>query len=175
MKEHRVDAYHRRGLDGTLAGAAKVAGEFIESEVTLALAVGGGRVIDTFKLAAARSNTELVACPTTIAHDGISSPVASLLYGTPEVRRSFAAAMPAGIVIDLDVIASAPERTLRAGAGDLVSNLTAVLDWRLADRVGADRFDAFSAMIAENAARSLFRMTDLVARARRSSSPRACC
>lgn len=161
LGEHGIEAYHRRGLDGTLADAANIAAEFIEKEVTLAVGVGGGRVIDTFKLAAARSGTEFVACPTTIAHDGISSPVASLLHGTPGVRRSFAASVPAGVVIDLDVVASAPERTLRAGAGDLASNLTAVLDWRLADRAGADQFDAFSAMIAEHAARSLFRMTRL--------------
>src|SRR3712207_7715075 len=43
--------------------------------------------------------------------------------------------------------------TIRAGVGDLVSNLTACMDWRLADRHGRDKYDAYSAMIAEAAAR----------------------
>ena len=34
-----------------------------------------------------------------------------------------------------------------------MSNLTAILDWQLADRLGRDRYDAFAAMIAEGAAR----------------------
>ena len=152
-----VDCY---GLDGTLAGAARLAAQIIEDEITLAVAVGGGRVIDTVKLAAARSGIEFVSCPTTIAHDGISSPVASLLP-RDSGRRSFAAAMPAGIVVDIEVIASAPARTVRAGLGDLMSNLTAILDWQLAHRRGKDRYDAFAAMIAENAARSLLDLESL--------------
>ena len=34
------------------------------------------------------------------------------------------------------MIGSAPPRTLRAGVGDLVSNLTALMDWRRADELG---------------------------------------
>jgi glycerol-1-phosphate dehydrogenase [NAD(P)+] len=59
------------------------------------------------------------------------------------------------------VIGAAPARTLRAGLGDLVSNLTAILDWQLAQRAGRERFDAYSAMIAENAARSVLDLPDL--------------
>jgi len=50
---------------------------------------------------------------------------------------------------------------VRAGVGDLASNLTAILDWRLADRRGQDRFDQFSAMIAESAARPVVDLEDL--------------
>lgn len=146
--------------DGTLRAAAQLAARIIEEEVTLGVAVGGGRVIDTVKLAAARTGTEFVACPTTIAHDGMSSPVASLRRDGGG-RGSFAAVMPAGVLVDLSVIATSPMDTVRAGVGDLLSNLTAGLDWRLADRAGADRFDAFSAMIAENAARTVLRFGDL--------------
>jgi glycerol-1-phosphate dehydrogenase [NAD(P)+] len=101
-----------------------------------------------------------VSIPTTIAHDGISSPVASLVIGDG-TRSSFAAAMPSGIIVDIGVIGSAPPRTLRAGVGDLASNLTAALDWQLADDAGLDRFDAFSALIAGNAARPVLELPDL--------------
>lgn len=91
---------------GELVQAADLAARVISDDITLAVAVGGGRVIDTVKLAAARTGTDFISVPTTIAHDGISSPVASL--ATSGRRQSHAAAMPAGIVVDTDVIADAP-------------------------------------------------------------------
>ncbi|MEO7197148.1 MAG: iron-containing alcohol dehydrogenase family protein [Solirubrobacterales bacterium] len=148
------------GLIGRLDQAAELAARTIAEEVTLLIGIGGGRVIDTVKLAAARTGTDFISVPTTISHDGISSPVASLTY-EGRLRSSYAAAMPAGIIVDVSVIALAPPRTLRAGAGDLLSNLLAIQDWQLADRRGEDKFDAFSAMIAETAARPLLNITDL--------------
>ena len=146
-----LDVVDAPGLRGHLDQAAELAARVIEDEVTLLVAVGGGRVIDTVKLAAARTGTDLVTVPTAISHDGISSPVASLV-GRDGTRRSHAAAMPSGIIVDIEVIGSAPQRTFRAGVGDLASNLTALLDWRRADAMGHERFNAFAAMIAENAA-----------------------
>jgi glycerol-1-phosphate dehydrogenase [NAD(P)+] len=158
-----VDVVERGGLAGRLDQAAELAALVIHEGVSLVVAVGGGRAIDTAKLAAARTGTDFLSIPTTIAHDGISSPVASLVAGDG-TRKSFAAAMPSGIIVDIGVIGSAPPQTLRAGAGDLASNLTALLDWQLADDAGLDRFDAFSAMIARNAARPVLDLPDLESR-----------
>lgn len=135
------------GLVGSLAEAARLLDHLDESPVTLVLAVGGGQPIDVAKLAAFRAGVDLVAVPTALSHDGMSSPVASLT-GADGVRRSVGARMPAGVVIDVGVVSSAPERFLRAGIGDLVSNLTAVDDWRHAEAVGAEAFDEFAASIA---------------------------
>jgi glycerol-1-phosphate dehydrogenase [NAD(P)+] len=158
-----VDVVARDGLAGRLDQAAELAALIIHESVSLVIAVGGGRAIDTAKLAAARTGTDFVSIPTTIAHDGISSPVASLVTAEG-TRGSFAAAMPSGIIVDIEVIGSAPPQTLRAGAGDLASNLTALLDWQLADALGRDRFDAFSAMIARNAAQPVLDLADLRSR-----------
>jgi glycerol-1-phosphate dehydrogenase [NAD(P)+] len=147
-------------LGGTLEQAAKTAAVIIEERVSLVVGVGGGRVIDTMKLAAARTGTDFISVPTTIAHDGISSPVASLTERDGR-RTTHAAMMPAGVIVDVRVIGSAPPRTLRSGIGDLVSNLTALLDWRLADQLGKDHYDAFSAMIAESAARPILDVLDI--------------
>jgi glycerol-1-phosphate dehydrogenase [NAD(P)+] len=148
------------GLEGRLDQAAAAAASIIEENIGTAVAVGGGRVLDPLKLAAARTGIDFVSVPTTLSNDGISSPVASLTdrHG---VRTTHAARMPFGVVVDLDAVGSAPLPTLRAGVGDLVSNLTACLDWRLADRLGHDRFDAYSAMIAESAARPLLDLDDV--------------
>jgi glycerol-1-phosphate dehydrogenase [NAD(P)+] len=137
---------------GTIDSAAALAAHCISNQTPLVIAVGGGRVIDTAKYAAARTGIPIVAVPTTLSHDGISSPVASLrdAQGT---KRSLAAVMPAGVVVDSTIIARSPRRTLRAGLGDLVSNLVALADWRLAESLDHDRYDEFSALIAESAAR----------------------
>jgi glycerol-1-phosphate dehydrogenase [NAD(P)+] len=160
LRQHGVEALHRSGLTGRLHEAAVTAGVIIEEGVTLALAVGGGRVIDTVKFAAARTGVDFVSVPTTISNDGISSPVASLV-GRDGARASHAARMPCGIVVDVSAVGSAPARTVRAGAGDLVSNLTACLDWRGADAVDAERYDAYPAMIAESAARPVLDLEEI--------------
>lgn len=160
LRAQDIRVIERPDLAGRLDQAAAAAGTIIEEGVTAAVAVGGGRVIDTVKLAAARTGVDFVSVPTAISNDGISSPVAAL-RGPDGRRRSFAAAMPEGVVVDLDVIAAAPVRTLRAGIGDLVSNLTSLLDWQLAGRLGHEPFDAYAAMIAESAARPALDLVDL--------------
>jgi glycerol-1-phosphate dehydrogenase [NAD(P)+] len=147
-------------LSGRLDQAAATAGTIIEEGVTTAVAVGGGRVIDTVKLAAARTGVDFVSVPTAVSNDGISSPVASLV-GKDGTRASHAARMPCGIIVDVAAITSASTTTIRAGVGDLVSNLTACLDWRLADTEGGEQYDAFAAMIAESAARPILDLEEL--------------
>jgi glycerol-1-phosphate dehydrogenase [NAD(P)+] len=56
--------------------------------------------------------------------------------------------MPAGVVIDLDIVGAAPDRYVRAGIGDLTSNLTAVDDWQVAQARGGEPYDEFAASIA---------------------------
>jgi glycerol-1-phosphate dehydrogenase [NAD(P)+] len=160
LRAHGVRVLHLSQLNGRLAQAAATASTIIEEGVTTAVAIGGGRVIDTVKLAAARTGVDFVSVPTAVSNDGISSPVASLA-GKDGTRSSHAARMPCGIVVDLTVIATAAPSSIRAGVGDLVSNLTACLDWRLADRHGFERYDAFAAMIAESAARPILDLEEL--------------
>jgi glycerol-1-phosphate dehydrogenase [NAD(P)+] len=116
--------------------------------------VGGGRVVDVAKLAAARCGVDFLSLPTQAASDGICSPVAVMVddRGRP---TSLGARVPAGIIVDLDVLRSAPRETWLSGLGDLVSNLSAVLDWRLAhDEIG-EEMDDFACLTAEAAAASV--------------------
>ena len=135
------------GLEGSLREVARVLDRLDESPVSLVVAVGGGQPIDVAKLAAFRAGVDLVVVPTILSHDGMASPVASLT-GSDGFRRSIGAGMPAGVVIDVDVVQAAPDRYVRAGIGDLASNLTAVEDWRLAHASTGEDFDEFAASIA---------------------------
>jgi glycerol-1-phosphate dehydrogenase [NAD(P)+] len=97
------------------------------------LGVGGGKVIDVAKMASTRSGTHSVSIPTAASHDGISSPRASIKNQGGSV--SLAAEPPMGVIADTQIISQAPFRLLAAGCGDIISNYTAVLDWKLAHRL----------------------------------------
>ena len=153
-------------LESGFAVDACVVGDNSERSVSLAadaigshspdfvLGVGGGRVVDVAKLAAARRSAQVVTIPTQVASDAICSPVA-IIQGDDGRRRSVGAQMPIAIVVDMDVLDSAPAQTWLAGLGDLVSNLSAVVDWRLAQQTHGERVDDFACLTSEAAARSV--------------------
>ncbi len=145
------------GPDGTLVGAERSTAALADGDPTLVVGFGGGRPIDVAKMIAFGTTTDFVAVPTVLSHDGMCSPVASLV-GTDGVRQSLGTVMPGGVVIDTSVIGRAPARFLRAGIGDLVSNITAVEDWRLAAAAaGAEGpVNEFAASIALLSSRAAF-------------------
>lgn len=134
-------------VSGTIQASTDLEARLREHRPTLVVAVGGGRPIDTAKLASRRVGLPFVSVPTVLSHDGMASPVASLV-ADDGIRRSLAASMPSGVIIDLAVVGASPTSHLRAGIGDLVSNLTAVADWRLAAEGGGEPVDEFAASIA---------------------------
>ncbi|EKP94177.1 iron-containing alcohol dehydrogenase [Thermaerobacter subterraneus] len=141
----------------TQAESARLAAAVREVAADGLVAIGGGSVLDTGKHVAAQLDLPLVAVPTQISHDGIVSPVA-VLRGDDNRKHSLAAAMPAAVIAPLHWIGQAPRAMVLAGIGDLLSNLSAVEDWRLAADRGRDQFDDFSAFLARHAARSVLRV-----------------
>lgn len=116
--------------------------------------VGGGRVVDVVKLAAAGRRVDVVIVPTQLASDAVCSPVAVILDRAGN-RESVGARMPSAVIVDLDVADRAPRTTWLAGLGDLVSNLSAVRDWRTAHAERAEEFDDFACLTSEAAALSV--------------------
>ncbi len=117
------------------------------------VAVGGGSKIDIGKVIADRLRLPFMSVPTSAAHDGISSPRASL-HGA-KTSTSIQAAMPLGILADTEVIIRAPFRLLASGCADVVSNLTALLDWKLAVRLKNEEYSSTAATLAEYAAHEI--------------------
>jgi len=92
--------------------------------------VGGGRPIDLAKQAGANCNKPFVSIPTAASHDGFGSARSSIRQEAGQ-KTSMQAVPPIAVVADTSIISKAPKRLLAAGVGDIVSNQTAVLDWRL--------------------------------------------
>jgi glycerol-1-phosphate dehydrogenase [NAD(P)+] len=115
------------------------------------IGVGGGSPVDVAKYAAHRARIPFLCVPTQASNDGISSPIA-VISGSDGRRHSLGATVPVGVVAPLHVIAAANPDTARAGVGDLLANLSAIEDWRLAHDAGADKYDDFAALMSRHGA-----------------------
>ncbi|MBX9791328.1 MAG: iron-containing alcohol dehydrogenase [Pirellulales bacterium] len=107
------------------------------------LAVGGGQAIDLGKYMAFKRGCRLVTVPTIVSVDAFVTPKAA-------VRRNhrveyLGGASPDPLVIDYDLIRTAPRQLNIAGVGDLLSIHTGTFDWELAHRAGRDAAEPFSA------------------------------
>lgn len=120
------------------------------SRDTLVLALGGGKVIDTTKFAVTKTGHSYLSIPTTLSNDGIYSPIAVITRGGRKMR--FGANIPLGIIVDLEIVSKAPPGTIASGVGDLISNISALADWKSADKAGAERIDGFSFALSDMAA-----------------------
>ena len=120
------------------------------NDIDIVLGFGGGVVLDTSKHAAFVSKVNYVAIPTTLSNDGLASPVA-VLYSQDRRKKSFGSKIPDGIIIDIDIIASAPEIFLQAGIGDTLSNYTSLYDWKLSCTMNGAKINDFAYMLSETA------------------------
>ncbi|MGW2492863.1 iron-containing alcohol dehydrogenase family protein, partial [Streptomyces sp. NPDC001606] len=140
---------------GTLDDAVRLAGELKSGHYDAVVALGGGKVIDCAKFAAARVGLPLVAVATNLAHDGICSPVSIL--DNDAGRGSYGVPTPVALLIDLDVVREAPLRFVRSGIGDAVSNISAVADWELSHKVNGEKIDGLAAAMARQAGEAVLR------------------
>ena len=126
----------------------RMVGEFVkESNAGFLLGVGGGRPIDIAKVSSYNAGMAFLSVPTTASHDGIVSMRASI---TVKGRKeSLEAHTPLGVIADTGIISKAPHRLLAAGCADVISNKTAVLDWKLARRLRNEEYSSYAATLSE--------------------------
>ncbi len=146
---------------GTIDAAVRLADAIKGKRYDAVVALGGGKIIDAAKYAAARVGLPLVAVATNLAHDGICSPVATL--DNDNGRGSYGVPSPVALVIDLDVVRQAPSRYVRSGIGDAVSNISAIADWELSHRETGERVDGLAAAMARSAGESVLRHPGTIA------------
>ncbi len=109
--------------------------------------VGGGRPIDTAKCASFNAKLDFISIPTAASHDGIVSSRASIMVDG--VKESLEAQTPVAVFADTEILAKSPFRMLAAGCGDIISNKTAVLDWKLAHKMRQEEFSNYAATLSE--------------------------
>jgi glycerol-1-phosphate dehydrogenase [NAD(P)+] len=109
--------------------------------------VGGGRPIDVAKCASFNAGMPFISVPTAASHDGIVSSKASIMVNG--VKESLDAQTPIAVFADTGIIAKSPFRLLAAGCGDIISNKTAVLDWKLAHKLKKEEYSSYAATLSE--------------------------
>jgi len=132
--------------EANLLEARKIEAMLSYSEVDAIVGIGGGKVLDVSKVVASELNVPFISVPTTASHDGIASPVASFKeQGRP---ISISAKAPIAVVADIDIIEKCPKRLIHSGFGDLISNITAVKDWKLSRDLTGESYNEVIASIA---------------------------
>jgi glycerol dehydrogenase len=93
-----------------------------EKYVDVLVGMGGGKTIDTAKIAADRANIPVLVVPTIASTDAPCSGCA-VLYSEQGVFESvyYQKSNPAAVLVDTEIIAKAPVRFLVAGMGDALS------------------------------------------------------
>jgi len=135
----------------TMENTEKVIEECKELDPRFLMAVGGGSKIDITKMVAVHLNIPFISVPTSAAHDGIASPRASIKVDGRS--KSIKATVPMGVIADTEVLSKAPYRSLASGCADVISNVTAIMDWNLASRLRNEPISTFAITIAEMTAR----------------------
>jgi glycerol-1-phosphate dehydrogenase [NAD(P)+] len=144
--------------DDSIDTATELADAIRRRPVDVLVGIGGGRTLDVAKYAATRAGLPMVAVATSLAHDGLASPVSVLSVG--DSRSSFGVATPIAVVVDLAFVARSPAHFLRAGIGDLLSNLSSVADWRLGNEVNGEPIDGLAMALATTAAEAIVERRD---------------
>jgi glycerol-1-phosphate dehydrogenase [NAD(P)+] len=120
--------------------------------------IGGGKTIDVTKFAAHMAGIPMVSVATSLAHDGIASPVSTLAHESG--NGSYGVVAPVAVVVDLDRVRRAPDGMATAGIGDVISNLSAIADWKLSSADTGEPVDGLAVAMAGTAAHAVLYSDD---------------
>lgn len=132
----------------SISYAMNLAERVIATDITCIVGMGGGKVLDVCKYAAYISKCPLLSIPTTMANDGIASPIA-VLKRKDDLPKSLGCAVPTMIVIDTELVSKGPVELIKAGIGDTISNYMALLDWEYACQKGKDSMNGYAFIMSK--------------------------
>ncbi|MBQ9134660.1 MAG: iron-containing alcohol dehydrogenase family protein [Lachnospiraceae bacterium] len=155
LKENDVTVLEYRELDTVNIDDIITMAFSLPNKTQAVVSIGGGKVIDAGKYAAFLKNLPFFSIPTSSSSDGFSSASASLVVDGK--RTSVPAKLAYGIVVDTEVIKTAPVKFIHSGVGDMISKITALYDWVFEAEHGYSTLNDFAVMVAKKAVNSFVR------------------
>lgn len=118
----------------------------IAADAEYVLAVGSGTLNDMAKSVSTKRDLPCGVLATAASMDGYCSKGAALMRDGFKVTDTVHT--PEDVLIDLDIVRSAPQRMTAAGFGDIIGKYTCLMDWKLAHVVKGEDINeqAFSLM-----------------------------
>lgn len=135
--------------------AVALAGYITGGDIRMIFAFGDTDLLNLAKYAGYISQVPVISVVMTLDSDSAFSPVAVLRAEEGGPRKSYNCAVPAAVLVDLDIVSQAEEIELKCGAAEVISKLSALYDWHLAESRGHDRVEDFACMMIETAVNSL--------------------
>ena len=108
------------------------------AEFDTIVGIGGGMAIDVAKYISWKLNKKLVSIPTILSVDAFTTPAAGVRVNHDVEYLGIASPNP--LIIDYDLLRSAPKELNIAGVGDLFSIHTASYDWQYANSKGKSEY-----------------------------------
>lgn len=149
VKEESVDL-------NSISYAMSVAERVIATDIDCIVGLGGGKVLDVCKYAAYISKRPFLSVPTTMANDGLCSPIA-VLKRQDSKPKSLGCQMPSMLILDTELVLNGPVALIKAGIGDTISNYTALMDWKFACDRGKDEMNGYAYMMSKNSLDALMK------------------
>ncbi len=132
---------------------SKLKSDVISNKSEVIISIGGGNVNDVAKYLSMETSLPLISIPTILSNDGIASPISILRLNGK--YKSVGTTPPIGIIADIDIIKEADSSYILSGLGDLMSNISATLDWMLSVRENGEKIDLYAFNIAKDSALSM--------------------
>lgn len=121
----------------------------LDPDVTLMIGVGSGSINDTIKYISSRTDIPYVIVCTAPSMDGYVADGAPLILNGRKI--SFKATLPYGVLADTEIMKNAPQRLIQAGFGDVLGKLTALIDWKLSQKLNGDYYCQTCVTLVERA------------------------
>jgi glycerol-1-phosphate dehydrogenase [NAD(P)+] len=160
MEDAGYDIHVHMAGAATFSNAESIISDMKGTDSKFILAVGGGSKIDLAKIVSKETKMPFISIPTSAAHDGISSGRASMKSDVGPV--SVDAVVPMAIVADTHVISRSPYRLLASGCADVISNLTALMDWKFAKSIKKEYFSRSAEALSRYSAETIIENSELI-------------
>jgi len=135
---------------GTFDSAMALATQLRTLEYDAVIGIGGRKSHRHGQVRGDDAGHADVAVATSLAHDGLASPVSTLVWGSGS--PSYGVHIPIAVVVDLDLVARSPAYQIKSGIGDALSDISACADWELSHAINGEPVDGLAMSLARTAA-----------------------